>query len=193
MADDENNNHDHWPFRAGIGLFVLIVGFYSINIEGSLSSDTTDWGTFGDYVGGIANPVIALIVLYYVYRTFLSQRQQLKEAREEFRKSREEQEKQTKIQKIETKILIKQQVANFIKPLVEKWENKVEELNKEHEVKIDGDLSLLDVQDQLREKMEIGDLTKEIKNANVNADRYRNEYTEITNEIASYEKKLDEI
>jgi len=104
LAEDENNKHDHWPFWAGIGLFALIVGFYSFNIDGSLSSDTNDWGTFGDYVGGLANPVIALILLYYVYKTFLTQRKQIIEAREEFRKSRMEQEKQTKIHWYESKI-----------------------------------------------------------------------------------------
>lgn len=108
MADEENNKHDHWPFWGGIGLFVLIVGFYSINIEGSLSTDTDDWGTFGDYVGGLANPVIALIVLYYVYRSFKIQKTELKETRKEFKKSRETQEKQTKFQSINNRAYLLQ-------------------------------------------------------------------------------------
>jgi uncharacterized membrane protein len=47
---------------AGIA-FVAILSFI-INFFGtSLSKDPSDWGVFGDYIGGVLNPIIALITL----------------------------------------------------------------------------------------------------------------------------------
>jgi len=63
---------------------LIVVGFYSLNFTSllsdsrkeflsftlKLSMDNDDWGTFGDYIGGVLNPLIAGFVFYYVVKTY---------------------------------------------------------------------------------------------------------------------------
>jgi heme/copper-type cytochrome/quinol oxidase subunit 1 len=67
----------------------LIVGFYFFNFNFHLlknedwgrrifqnfARDTDSWGTFGDYVGGILNPVIAAFAFYLIAKTYELQRE----------------------------------------------------------------------------------------------------------------------
>lgn len=50
-------------------LFVPVIA-YIVNFSNhQVSFDSSDWGTFGDYIGGIANPIIGIanvLVLYYL-------------------------------------------------------------------------------------------------------------------------------
>lgn len=49
-----------------LGLICLIpIAIYILNFKKhSLSDDPGDWGTFGDYLGGVLNPILAIIGLY---------------------------------------------------------------------------------------------------------------------------------
>src|SRR5690242_2055719 len=53
--------------RIGIALLIIIlttVFFYILNFHSSkFSNDPTSWGVFGDYIGGVLNPIIALASL----------------------------------------------------------------------------------------------------------------------------------
>lgn len=58
------------------GIFLLIILIipiiiYSINFHNHfISMDSSDWGTFGDFIGGITNPIIGIVnVLVLVYLT----------------------------------------------------------------------------------------------------------------------------
>lgn len=53
-------------------LLPLIMYCYNFR-ELDLSSSTTDWGTFGDYIGGSIGSVITLIGFIYIYKTYKSQ------------------------------------------------------------------------------------------------------------------------
>ncbi|EPC9414991.1 hypothetical protein ACR3SC_004225 [Klebsiella variicola] len=56
----------------------LVVGSYISNFRASsISSNPSDWGVLGDYVGGILNPLISLITLFYLLKTYLSQKEEL--------------------------------------------------------------------------------------------------------------------
>jgi len=48
----------------------ITIGLYAINFFGTkISSDPGDWGVFGDYVGGLLNPVFSflnLLLTYYI-------------------------------------------------------------------------------------------------------------------------------
>lgn len=59
----------------------LIAGNYIYKFSSSsISSNPSDWGVLGDYVGGTLNPLISLITLFYVIRTYLSQKEELSES-----------------------------------------------------------------------------------------------------------------
>ncbi len=74
-----------------VGIGLVIVGFYFFNFnshilknEGwwkvlqNLSADAGNWGVFGDYVGGILNPVIAAFAFYLIAKTYELQKRELK-------------------------------------------------------------------------------------------------------------------
>lgn len=60
-----------------IGFF--IVGFYFLHFHSGFSKDNGVWGTFGDYVGGILNPIIAAFAFYLIAKTYELQQKELKE------------------------------------------------------------------------------------------------------------------
>src|SRR5689334_17213196 len=53
-------------------LILAVLAPYMIHFRNScLSNKPSDWGTFGDYMGGILNPIFALInILVLLYLTF---------------------------------------------------------------------------------------------------------------------------
>lgn len=72
-----------WAIPILIGIGSIIVGCYFFNFNShilqneswwkvfqNLSADTGNWGTFGDYVGGILNPVIAAFAFYLIAETY---------------------------------------------------------------------------------------------------------------------------
>jgi len=61
-----------------LGFTFIIVGFYFYNFNDYLTQDQTIWGAFGDYIGGILNPVIAFFVFYYVVKNYESQKEYFK-------------------------------------------------------------------------------------------------------------------
>lgn len=88
---DLKNSKTGWSLTILIGIGLVIVGFYFFNFnshilknEGwwkvfqNLSADTGNWGTFGDYVGGILNPVIAAFAFYLIRETYKLQKRELK-------------------------------------------------------------------------------------------------------------------
>lgn len=70
------------PFVLVICTLVLVVlGLYFGNFHYGLSDKNEVWGTFGDYFGGIINPVIALFVLYWIVETYKLQKTELQETK----------------------------------------------------------------------------------------------------------------
>lgn len=88
---DLKNSKTGWSLTILIGIGLVIVGFYFFNFNShilknedwwnvfqNLSADTGNWGTFGDYVGGILNPVIAAFAFYLIRETYKLQKRELK-------------------------------------------------------------------------------------------------------------------
>ncbi|EOX4797693.1 TPA: putative phage abortive infection protein [Vibrio diabolicus] len=67
--------------RFAIGAFVLLVGGYTfwfwIYNDIPLSTDSSLWGTFGDFVGGILNPMIAFLAFYWLTKSVKIQKTEL--------------------------------------------------------------------------------------------------------------------
>ncbi|HCH1528234.1 TPA: hypothetical protein NKQ35_000625 [Vibrio parahaemolyticus] len=62
-------------------VFSILVGAYTYwfwFINGMpLSTDSSLWGTFGDFVGGILNPIIAFLAFYWLTRSVIIQKTEL--------------------------------------------------------------------------------------------------------------------
>jgi len=67
----------------GIISFTLALAIYFIKFHGSLSDLQGDWGTFGDFFGGVLNPILSFLALIAILVTINLQSQELQETRSE--------------------------------------------------------------------------------------------------------------
>ncbi|WP_152054777.1 putative phage abortive infection protein [Aliarcobacter butzleri] len=120
MASKEKNslklNFLNWILIIAICLFIgLIITYFSFIIS---QEDTvkSNWGTFGDFIGGTLNPLFALFSLFAIIYTIKIQteelelsRKELEETKEELKESRIAQQEQSdslKLQNQATKLQI---------------------------------------------------------------------------------------
>lgn len=80
-----------------IGIILLVVGFYLYKFHNGFSIENGDWGTFGDYVGGILNPVIAAFAFYLIAKSYELQKKELAETRKLLEVSTNAQKDQIKL------------------------------------------------------------------------------------------------
>ena len=102
----------------GLSAIVAAITAYGIGLGGPLSSSSTDWGTFGDFVGGIAGTVIALSTLIALVVTLHLQAKELEETREALRDQADAAKMQAtyaKEQYLRTAIYEERRVQPFLK------------------------------------------------------------------------------
>lgn len=97
MKEEEKNSDKfailNYLIVIAIILLVIILGIYFLNFHGSLSADKGDFGTFGDFVGGSLNPLLAFLSLIAIISTIKIQIQELELTRKELKITTEEMEK----------------------------------------------------------------------------------------------------
>lgn len=74
----------------------IVLGVYFFNFSG-VFGDQESFGQFGDYVGGVLNPIFAFLTICLLLLSIHVQLQELKETREEIRRSAEAFEQQNSI------------------------------------------------------------------------------------------------
>ncbi len=94
--------------KIAIGLIIsiptaYIFWFWGIN-DSSLSVKSGDWGTFGDFVGGVLNPVIAFFAFYWLTKSVHYQKEELSETRQALSEAKDAQKEQARYQFISTQI-----------------------------------------------------------------------------------------
>jgi hypothetical protein len=102
MNPSEKNRSERY---ASIAVGLMVGGFVAIALciaaytlvlsRHGLSDRSIDWGTFGDFIGGMAGTVIALITLIAIAFTLHLQARELEETRAELRKQASTMERQT--------------------------------------------------------------------------------------------------
>lgn len=69
-----------------LAVLIIVIGVYVIKFyKMPISSSPQEWGPFGDYVGGILNPAVALAALWWLRRSFSIQKIELLETRKALR------------------------------------------------------------------------------------------------------------
>lgn len=91
-------------FAPGYVIFIfaiLVVGFYAktfgYDLQLPISAKQEDWGQFGDYVGGILNPVCAFMAFLWIVRSYALQKTELAETRDTLKETHQAQLLQAKI------------------------------------------------------------------------------------------------
>jgi hypothetical protein len=75
----------------GVSFLVLVIATFAFNFRTSqISSDPSDWGVFGDFVGGLANPFLSFLTISLLAMTLVLQVRQLVISANELKLSREE-------------------------------------------------------------------------------------------------------
>lgn len=74
-------------------LFLITTSLYFYNFHGVFSTAKSDWGTFGDFIGGTLNPLFAFLSLIAIIYTISIQTQELEYSRDELKATKEELEK----------------------------------------------------------------------------------------------------
>jgi len=70
--------------------FILIFIYFSwLASHGNIiSSNSEYWGTFGDFIGGVTNPIIALAILFFVIQSYKSNKLEMNIIKNEMKKQR---------------------------------------------------------------------------------------------------------
>lgn len=166
-------------FKICLGVFVIAITIYGLYFtlvaDAVISEKSEDWGTFGDFVGGLTNPIIALSVLYFVYRSFKIQKTELKETREALRITSEEAIKQTRIQKLEVKII-------FLKQAIE--QTKEGKLNYNEYIK-----NFTALKKNYEEKL----LPAKLKGNKILSNQYTKKISEVDTQIERLNNEIDKL
>ena len=106
-----------------------VLSLYFNNFQGDFSTQNADWGTFGDYVGGVLNPVFGLLSFSALLLTIHLQGKELKEARTQFSRSADAQEKSEKVLQQQANTLIRQQFESTFFSLLAQHNKALESIS----------------------------------------------------------------
>lgn len=83
--------------RFAIVMMIIVISAYILNFNNqSISKDSGDWGTFGDFIGGTLNPTLAFLSFLALLQTIRIQSKELKKSSEALELSKEELSKSSK-------------------------------------------------------------------------------------------------
>lgn len=117
---EKQTKHDEYKQKAWIlicvSIFFSIAIFtsYFLNFHGGVSLDNADWGTFGDFVGGILNPIFGFLGLIALLWTINLQIKELEATRQELENTRQELARAAKAQE-NSEVLLRAQTITQTK------------------------------------------------------------------------------
>ncbi|MEV9616085.1 putative phage abortive infection protein [Aliarcobacter butzleri] len=169
MASEEKNssklNFLNWILIIAVCLFIgLIIAYFSFIIS---QEDTvkSNWGTFGDFIGGTLNPIFALFSLFAIIYTIKIQTKELELSRDELEATRKELEGSRIAQQEQSESLKLQNQATKL----QMFENTFFKLFEQHNEMLDncynshGIISILNYQSN-----RVNDVGEVLKDANKN-------------------------
>lgn len=75
-------------------VFSSYIGYLGIYKDLQISNDSGSWGTFGDFIGGLLNPIIAGLAFYWLTQSVLIQKKELSETQNVLKETEKTQKKQ---------------------------------------------------------------------------------------------------
>lgn len=82
-----------WILGIATGLFGVVLALYLMEFNNGFSNENSDWGTFGDFLGGTLNPIFGFLSLIALLLTIALQSKELESTRIELERSASAQEK----------------------------------------------------------------------------------------------------
>jgi hypothetical protein len=118
-----------WIFGIAIGLVGLVLTFYLMEFNNGFSSENSDWGTFGDFVGGTLNPILSFLSLTALLLTIVLQSKELESTRKELERSASAQEKTEAVLSKQSETQSKQQFENTFFSLLDQHNKALEKIS----------------------------------------------------------------
>jgi uncharacterized membrane protein len=116
----------------------VLIGIYIWKFYGDLSEKQETWGQFGDYIGGILNPLFSLTALFALLYTIYLQSKELRESTKQLKISAEALRKQNEVsetQKFEATffqmLTLFNEIINSIETIESIYEDRYGKLNGE--------------------------------------------------------------
>lgn len=110
MSSSEREGGNPWlsyrPLVLAIALVVVIAAIYAYNFSGGFSSEQGVWGQFGDFMGGVVNPLLNLVTIWLLVGTFNQQQQAVQAAQKSLR------EQQRAVEAAHESVLIQKDALN---------------------------------------------------------------------------------
>ena len=117
---------------AAVAAFLIVLGLYIAYFKNlSVTNDSATWGTFGDYLGGMLNPIISFLALIGLLYTIHQQAQEMQATREELKQAAEQQRQQVEQQSRQSEIFNLQQFESTFFSLLEQHNKAVEKIEAE--------------------------------------------------------------
>ncbi|WP_156463220.1 hypothetical protein [Pseudomonas sp. Leaf129] len=111
---------EKWMWGAIVFYIVSVAGVYIFNLHDyPFSKSPGDWGTIGDYFGGLINPPTSLIALYFLIKAYFSQKEELSATKIALEDSAKHQEALAKAQILSIRAAAKFEEIKF-------WSSEVE-------------------------------------------------------------------
>ncbi|AIW14110.1 hypothetical protein VITU102760_08685 [Vibrio tubiashii] len=174
---------------AVIGLAVGVLGLYLYQFGfGAFSTDQGVWGAFGDYLGGVLNPVIALLALIYLAKTYQTQKDELKETKKALLQSAKSHQEQAHEQKFANELQKKANALEEKNQRISLLQAQISCISAILEVEIDGQNTLVGQLNECSKEME--ELGNGIGNKTVTPE-YRKQLIARSKNIRKYLEETD--
>lgn len=119
-----------WPWLLPISIFISCTLIYTLNFTVDFTPWFTPWtsenlGTFGDYIGGIINPIVSTLALYFLVKAYYIQKIELTETRTALRDSAKHQEKLAKTALAQSRIDEKNLRINILMVQIDSYQSQI--------------------------------------------------------------------
>lgn len=118
-----------WILAIASTVVACVFFVYFLKFHGALSTSNTDWGVFGDFVGGTLNPVLSFLGLIALLLTIVLQSKELESTRVELERAASAQENTERVLKEQSNTQIKQQFEGTFFSLLEQHNKLLEKLS----------------------------------------------------------------
>ncbi len=143
------------------GVFVLTITFYIawfwLKNSQNLSMSTEHWGQFGDFLGGIMNPLVAYAAYYWLTKSIRLQKEEMLEARQAMKESSKAQAEQAAHAQVQVRVAALTALINSIMQEVQTQRMQIQHLLAQAELHPNGSAFGLDGirlnQEQLRSRI----------------------------------------
>ncbi|NMG43122.1 hypothetical protein GPA22_05185 [Aromatoleum toluvorans] len=108
---------------------LVVVGFYFYSFHGPLSTSNSDWGTFGDYFGGVLNPLFGFLSLMAILATITLQSAEMDLTRKELERAARAQEKSEMVLNAQAKTQERQQFEGTFFSLLNEHNKALQEIS----------------------------------------------------------------